>query len=147
MARDALGPIATRARESAANDRAESTLRAVGIAPQRHGVLARHLTLGEQKLVDLARAVVAGASIVMLDEPTAGLNTDEMKIVERLLLELRQSLGLSVILVSHSIRFVLAVADSVTVLNFGSVIAEGAPGEIAKDPLVITAFTGAVAST
>jgi branched-chain amino acid transport system permease protein len=147
MARDALGPIATRAREAAANDRAASMLRAVGIEPQRHGVLARHLTLGEQKLVDLARAVVAGASIVMLDEPTAGLNADEMKVVERLLLELRQSLGLSVILVSHSIRFVLAVANSVTVLDFGSVIAEGTPGEIAKDPLVITAFTGAVAST
>jgi branched-chain amino acid transport system ATP-binding protein len=130
------------AREEAwsARERAEALLTRVGL-PDRVDEQARHLSYGEQRRVEIARALASGPSLLLLDEPTAGMNPVEVEGVAQLIRQVAAE-GHSVLLVEHNVRLVMGVCDRITVLNFGKVIAEGTPAAVAADPGVITAYLG-----
>jgi ABC-type branched-subunit amino acid transport system ATPase component len=120
---------------------------AVGEALERVGLSARaqahppELSLGERKLVSIARALAGGAELLLLDEPAAGLNSDDSLELGRTLRELVDG-GLTVALVDHDMGLVLGVCDVIHVLNFGTLIASGTPEEIRRHPDVIDAYLG-----
>jgi branched-chain amino acid transport system ATP-binding protein len=102
----------------------------------------RSLTFGQQRYVEVARALVSRPALLMLDEPAAGLGPAELEAFEALLQRLRAETGLTILLVEHVISLVFNVCDRVTVLEAGRVIAEGSPGAIAADPTVKRAYLG-----
>lgn len=102
---------------------------------------AGNLALGQQRLVEIARALCAAPDILLLDEPAAGLRHHEKNELAVLLGELREG-GMSIILVEHDMRFVMGIADDIVVLNFGQKLAEGRPQQIRKDPKVLEAYLG-----
>jgi ABC-type branched-subunit amino acid transport system ATPase component len=102
------------------------------------------LSLGRRKLLGVARAVLSGPQAVLLDEPAAGLDTEERQQLDGHIRSLAKQ-GLAVLLIDHDVSLVLGVCDAVTVLDFGRVIATGAPAEIRRHPPVIEAYLGEVA--
>jgi len=123
-----------------AREKAAALLSRVGL-PGRVDEQARHLSYGEQRRVEIARALASEPSLLLLDEPTAGMNPVEVKAVATLIRQVAAE-GHSVLLVEHNVRLVMDVCDQITVLNFGKVIAEGPPAMVASDPAVITAYLG-----
>jgi branched-chain amino acid transport system permease protein len=115
----------------------------VGLAAQAH-MLAGSLSLGQQRIVEIARALCADPVLLLLDEPAAGLRHLEKRQLAALLRELRDG-GMSVLLVEHDMGFVMNLADRVIVLDFGTKIAEGTPEAIKTNPDVIRAYLGAAA--
>ena len=91
--------------------------------------------------MEIARALASQPTLVLLDEPTAGMNPNEAAAVARLVREVARE-GRTVLLIEHNVRLVMEVCDRITVLNFGKVIARGAPAQIAQDPAVIAAYLG-----
>jgi branched-chain amino acid transport system ATP-binding protein len=102
----------------------------------------RTLPYGVKKRVDLGRALAAEPSLLLLDEPVAGMNSDESRAISELVLRLWESLSLTVILVEHDMPVVMSIAQKVLVLDFGKVISHGTPDEIKKDQRVIEAYLG-----
>jgi branched-chain amino acid transport system permease protein len=113
----------------------------VGLAAQAH-MLAGSLSLGQQRIVEIARALCADPALLLLDEPAAGLRHMEKQQLAMLLRNLRDG-GMSVLLVEHDMGFVMGLANRIVVLDFGSKIAEGTPEAIKSDPDVIRAYLGA----
>ncbi|HHY46915.1 MAG TPA: ABC transporter ATP-binding protein [Firmicutes bacterium] len=129
-----------RAEEEGMVSRAQEILEFVGLKG-RADMPGLGLPYGQRRLLEIARALATGPELLLLDEPAAGLSSEEIQALERLLREIR-SRGITVILVEHRMMLVMNVADRITVLNYGEKIAEGKPAEIKNNPEVIQAYLG-----
>jgi branched-chain amino acid transport system ATP-binding protein len=109
---------------------------------QRKDEPASNLPIGEQRTLEIGRALATGPRLVLLDEPAAGLNIKETRNLGEIIKKIRDELKITVVLVEHDMDLVMSISDSITVLNFGEVIAEGTPLEIQKNPEVIVAYLG-----
>jgi branched-chain amino acid transport system ATP-binding protein len=101
-----------------------------------------NLPYGVRKRAEVARALCAEPSLLLLDEPVAGMNHDESQEMARTIVQIREALGITVVLVEHDMSFVMGLADRVTVLDFGQVISEGTPHEVQHAPEVLRAYLG-----
>jgi ABC-type branched-subunit amino acid transport system ATPase component len=135
-----LLPVFARPWERAARERALGVLRFVGLAGRAHDP-AGSLAFADQRRLEIARALAGEPTVVILDEPAAGMHPQDVHTLIELIRTIAQS-GITVLLIEHHMEVVSDLADRVTVLNFGRVIAEGSPSEITRDAAVIEAYLG-----
>jgi len=132
----------SRAREEVEmTDYADEILDYVGLSHARH-VRAADLAFGERRLVEIARALAIDPTLMLLDEPAAGMNPAETEALDEVLTRLRDERGVTILLVEHDMNLVMGISDYITVLNFGEKIAEGSPDEVQNDQDVIAAYLG-----
>jgi branched-chain amino acid transport system ATP-binding protein len=103
---------------------------------------ARNLPLGEQRILEIGRALATEPSLLLLDEPAAGLNIRETKELGEMILRLNSERGITVLLVEHDMDLVMRISSAITVLNFGQRIASGTPAEVQRNPDVVAAYLG-----
>jgi branched-chain amino acid transport system ATP-binding protein len=114
----------------------------VGLRPALHDQLATNLAYGDQRRVEIARALASEPKLLLLDEPTAGMNPQESADLTRFMERLRDELGVSILLIEHDMKVVMGVSEHVTVLDHGEKISEGDAQTVRNDPLVVEAYLG-----
>jgi branched-chain amino acid transport system ATP-binding protein len=132
----------TRREEREGQEASRDMLEYVGLRPEVFDQMAVNLSYGDQRRVEIARALISGPQLLLLDEPTAGMNPQESARLTDFMHKLREDRGLTILLIEHDMKVVMGVSEQVTVLDHGEKIAEGDPQEVRANERVVEAYLG-----